>query len=394
MKEIFNEAILINEIEELTSCHINDISTLLNDGSIISKEYEHYKKSLPKPSFNIFELISDTYYKENFHSDIIACFLDKDEKHNAGNKYLIEFIKLLQLHKSSGINITDFSNAKVVTEEGKIDILIKDYSSKKAIIIENKINNAVDMIRQLPRYYEAVKGDDFEVVAIVYLSLNGNKYPSTEGWTSDEQKLIKSELICLAAFNSSEKNLVNGWIKQCILLTSDINVLSTLKQYSHLIQTLRGDVMNEEILKKFYNLVVENNKYDTALSIKSMVEELPRYLARKIVEKYENNSYPFQRVIPYEEYVALIDEFKINKANLAIDIACFHNKYSFQFHDRNRANQQAYKALEYLRLKEKFSYNGDCFVVIFKFPEEEEKLYQFIGEFKDKLKTLPSDLFE
>ena len=42
---------------------------------------------------------------------------------------------------------SDFENSIVVREKYSIEILIIDGVSKKAIIIENKINNAVDQYR-------------------------------------------------------------------------------------------------------------------------------------------------------------------------------------------------------------------------------------------------------
>ena len=51
------------------------------------------------PGFNVFHLISDYYYRETFHGDIIAALLSPDEKHGEGNLYIDLFIKMINRKK-------------------------------------------------------------------------------------------------------------------------------------------------------------------------------------------------------------------------------------------------------------------------------------------------------
>ena len=46
--------------------------------------------------FNIFSLVSDTYYKENFHSEIISALLNPNGAHGEGNLFLMLFIEHLE----------------------------------------------------------------------------------------------------------------------------------------------------------------------------------------------------------------------------------------------------------------------------------------------------------
>ena len=182
------EHTLIQNWKQITDNHIKKIGQLIVDMLDLHREYVKIEKT--DIGFNIFTLCSDKYYRENFHSDIIKAFLDPTEKHNEGNKYLHIFIDLLNcVNNQNHIKKSDFENASVEREKQHIDILVADETSKKAIIIENKINNAGDQHRQLPRYYDKLKGD-YDVVAIIYLTLNNSKKPYTSDWTNEEKESI------------------------------------------------------------------------------------------------------------------------------------------------------------------------------------------------------------
>ena len=127
-----------------------------------------------------------TFY-ELLHSvtfDEIIPFLEK--KNGGGSSYLNAFIEMLN-KKGKNIDSNNYLDAAVTREEGKVDILIKSDISKKAIIIENKINNAGDMQRQIPRYYDYVAQNTYIVDAIVYLPLDIHKKPNTDDWTQEDK---------------------------------------------------------------------------------------------------------------------------------------------------------------------------------------------------------------
>ena len=166
---------MISTWKKITDAHIVNISQLLADLRIVAHDYDKTKRRISDIGFNIFRLTSDIYYRENYHSDVIKAFLDPTEKHNEKSLFLQLFIEMLNLAGKT-IKKDDFKDAEVVREEGKIDILIKSETTKKAIIIENKINNAGDMARQLPRYYDLVSSN-FTIDAIVYLPLDKSKRP-------------------------------------------------------------------------------------------------------------------------------------------------------------------------------------------------------------------------
>ena len=397
---------VILQVDELMNTHIYSFYSILSSAHLkgILIRFEELKKSQTNPGFNIFHLISDTYYKENFHSDIIAAFLDTNGKHNAGNEYLNKFIQLLnkKLSTEHKIDINDFTNTNksITREKHRIDILIKDEKTNKAIIIENKINNAGDTERQLPKYVDAViKNEGVEkdnIVAIVYLPLEKNKEPNKEDWTEEEKKFIETKFIKIVAYDESEEDLLNGWLKPCINITNDIDSLSILRQYSKLIQNIGGNIMNKKLFEDFYsNIIIKNDNYKTALSIKSMVEELPQYLAQRIVDEFSNDPSPFNKIWRNNTATGFGDG-KINEYNFTIIIHCFLDKYTFSFYDENyQVNGLKYteKIIKYVG-SIGFYIGDNELDKDFKFPDDEKQLYEFIKESKGKLKTLPKGIFE
>lgn len=145
---------MIQTWKEIIENHSKGIEIFIRSMIDLQSEYEKGKTEKVDVGFNVFTLSSDFYYRENFNSDITKAFLDPQEKHNEGYKYLHLFIELLnRVNAQIEIKKSDFENSLVEREKYNIDILITDVTSKKAIIIENKINNAVDQYRQLPKYY-------------------------------------------------------------------------------------------------------------------------------------------------------------------------------------------------------------------------------------------------
>ena len=91
-----------------------EITSKFIDSDMLQRYREYIKKINFEENypFNIFELISDIYYRENFHSDIIAQLLKNEI-------ILKNFLKFI------GANESAYKKAEVEREESKIDILIK-----------------------------------------------------------------------------------------------------------------------------------------------------------------------------------------------------------------------------------------------------------------------------
>lgn len=384
------EHILIQNWKQITDNHIKKIGQLIVDMLDLHREYVKIEKT--DIGFNIFTLCSDKYYRENFHSDIIKAFLDPTEKHNEGNKYLHIFIDLLNcVNNQNHIKKSDFENTSVEREKQHIDILVADKASKKAIIIENKINNAGDQHRQLPRYYDKLKGD-YDVVAIVYLTLNNSKQPDKSGWTNEEKESIDKILKLIPAWSAdnSKPNLLDNWVSQSIINSENADSLLLLKQYGKLLKFLNINSMDTTILEKFYQQLMENeDNYETAISVRNMLNDLPKYLAIRIKEKYETEGFsPFEEIWIWKDRTTVFNLFNFKESRFALDIYCEENKYNVSLFQRNGEGEFDFKEfLEKIDVLSCFSFTNNRLRSSFKL-KEENLLYDFIDSLLEKLKQM------
>ena len=334
MNDGLNNINLMQSWQSLVDAHVKSINGFLNLCRPVCFEFEKSKQKTHSEQFNIFSLISDLYYRENFHSDIISFFLDTKENHGCGDKFLASFISMLN-KLGRNINARCYQDADAIREEGKIDILVKSESTKRAIIIENKINNAGDMPRQLPRYYDYISRNyqNYQIDAIVYITLQTGKEPDRSDWTDEDEKHIDPLLTIIPSYDKTTVNLVDDWLHPSELITNNIDVLSTIRQYSNLIILLNKNIMDTVILEKFYNEIKVGDNFKTAQSIRNMLNELPRYLARRIYEKYHNKCAPFSKVFLYSpnDPRDAVFEGDILGIHVKIDIWCSEDGYDAAF---------------------------------------------------------------
>lgn len=383
--------------------HIETVSNYMTKCSPISNEYCKSKEDIENDVFNAFYLVSDLYYRENFHSDIISFFLDTQEKHGVGSAFLDVFIQMLN-KKGMSINPNYYRNAIAIREkEDRIDILIKSESAKRAIIIENKINNAVDMYRQIPRYYDFVTQNHYFVDAIVYIPLDSKKEPYKGDWTDEDKEKINPLLIIIPAYDRSGGiNLVNNWLHPSILLSDNLNVVSTLRQYSSLIKKLNHNIMDTIVLDKFYNEVLLENmdNLEIAQSIRGMLNEMPQYLSRRIFEKYRyNNRYkPFSKVDLWNDksnYCVFFEKANIKEMPITIDVYCGDYGYELRLFMRGVIfaekdfDQLVEKVKSLSKFQKQIEENGNCRGICRDFGfYDEKKLYDYIDALLEELKSI------
>lgn len=373
----------VKQWNNMLNSHIGVIGKYFPRVKPVAQEYEESKNEISDIGFNIFKLSSDLYYRENFHSDIIKAFLDPYESHGQENKYLNIFVEMLGLEKS------DFEYSTVRREPNNIDILITNQNSKKAIIIENKVNNAVDMYRQLPRYYEIVK-QDYEVAAIVYITLDKSKRPDISTWTTEEIEDIKALLKIIPVFSrDGTTNLVDHWINPAIIKSNDLDSSLILRQYAKLIKYLNTSTMDTISLEKFYNSLKEEDNLKTAISIRNMLNDLPTYMAIRIEEKYKYSCQPFLNVWRYKEIDTVFDKFILEDNFFKMGIWCYVDGYEVYLsapNDEKLDVASYFKRID--RLNDFVPYKGDISCITRRFDVlDEESLFDFISsiliEFSD-----------
>lgn len=328
---IEKESTFLSSLSIFLNSHQKAVADLIYACRHIASEYFDRKLHSEQDRFNLFHVISDLYYRENFHSDLIAFFLDPNANHGYKHIMLDSFIALLN-RIGFDIDVANYRDAIVVREKPrKIDILIKSESNKRAIIIENKINNAGDMPRQLPRYYDYV-AEKFTLDAIVYLPLDHNKYPDMEDWTQEDKEHIIPILRIIPAYDNMHKtNIVEDWLLKTLPQIDNLDVVSSIRQYSDLIATLNNNNMDSIVLEKFYKELQHADNLKTALSIRNMLNDMPAYLAQRIQNRFSEACHPFEKVWIHSSCDAVFEKAVINGIYTKMDIWCYEERYDVVF---------------------------------------------------------------
>ena len=240
------------------------------------------------PEFNIFTIISDVYHRENFHSDVLKAFLDSNSGHNEGSLFLDQFIKMInsKMKAPASGKIAKYENATVERERHRIDILIKNGSSKNCIIIENKINGAVDMPKQLSRYYQEMNANGYHVDAIVYLTKTENEVPDRQSYEEIRKRNIDNLICVIPASSSSPEDitLIKDWISPCVHMAKNIDCKSILCQYGRLIESLLPNHKIKETMNDLYDYLTKNDIsiLGDIKAIAGMLHELPCIMASRL----------------------------------------------------------------------------------------------------------------
>ncbi len=263
---------LIKVIDNLYSSMNNYNIEVINLISNLEKEnIERYKDILKKQDkkldFNIFDIITDKWKKENFHSEILKFLLENYEV------FFNNFLELIDIKDKK-----EYSNAEITNEEARIDILIK--SENKAIIVENKINWAPDQNEQLAKYYKKVK-DEYkkEVEKIIYIVPSKDKNPDAQTF-GEYEKEIKDRLEKIISFDGSENDLVS-----CLEKSRD-----KLKEN---LEKTKNNFDSENFNKLFFiNHYIEILKR-TGVGDMSTIKS---NFAKEIIEKYKNGDNIFEKL--------------------------------------------------------------------------------------------------
>lgn len=370
---------------------INLISNLKEENI---KRYEDIlEKQGDKLNFNIFDIITDKWKRENLHSEILKFLLEN---------YEVFFNNFLEL-----INIKDekeYLNAEITNEEARIDILIK--SEKKAIIVENKINWAPDQIEQLSRYYEKIKNghngeQEREVEKIIYIAPSKDKNPDAQTF-GEYEKEIKDRLEKIISFDGSENDLVSCLEKSRDKLkenlektknnldSEDFNKLFFINHYIEILKrTGVGDMSEVELI--FFKEIMEKYKTDKDIfkKINYIAEMCSNNNLAKILNDYfisklgmnncgynkEEGSYSCQYWLDYNKdkkenaFSITIHSYKISKVHLTL----WDNNENIN----NILKTVIKKEAEYL-IKEGLTDAG----IIFNIPDEEDKLLDLVSKLK------------
>lgn len=393
---------LLDEIRIISQEHIQALEKFTGNPCIqkISNKYRIHSNRKFEIGLNLFTLISEQYQKENLHSDILKEILDPNGRHKEGNKFLMLFIEYLNSHSKRVLFLKDkYHEAFIERETGKIDISIKDNQSKHAIIIENKINNAGDMNRQIPRYWIDLEENGFTVDGVIYLVLNGNKQPDTSSWSKEERERMLPKVLPVCAYNETINDLYNGWLLNCEKFSENIDAVFLFRQYNRLILYQGGKNMNKPLMEDFLSKMLDKQNYQTAYALRDMLDELPNYRRDKIIDYFRYTALPFTRVGDWKN-LAVFDCYIVGNNSYAIDIIVNKDIYQVQFFERQYLSKTeiidttnpVIPILEEIGLHGDFFSSGRRMEKQFKFPEQESELYIFLARFIEALQKRDIEL--
>jgi len=179
-----------------------------------------------------------------------------------------------------------------IENQRRIDILIT--WDKKAVIIENKLNDACDQNKQLSDYYKAIEDEDFEVLKVVYIPCYKTKKAPTNGLTKDLTAKI---------FNFYPEDLIN-WLEDSKGKDEDVNIACL--NYSKLLKYINvknQSYMNAELLQQNLNkdelkalidasLIVNSKEWKIFVfsQLQAKLKELDSKLEIDDVKKYKSGT--------------------------------------------------------------------------------------------------------
>ncbi|OAV69250.1 hypothetical protein Barb4_01791 [Bacteroidales bacterium Barb4] len=356
----------------------------------IDKRLNDVREEIKNDSFNLSAISSYTSHLENFHSDVIAELLDPHGRHKRSSAFLHLFIDYLNTFESQ-IKKSDFDNAEVTREKGKIDIWIKDADSKKSIIIENKINDAGDMEDQLERYHDYAISKGFVVECVIYLTLNGNKNAPI----ANNQDLNKF-FLNVSAFSNKQQDLYHGWIIPCYEASkNNDDCFSFIYQYGKLLKYLSQMGLDREIKDDFYEIINQENGLKKAKAIFELTANLEEYRADLFMERIGDYA-PFTKIYRYKPWHWLFERFTENGISYKLDVH-FDNgsaRMDFWEPDENLDREDIAEKLDSIGLLEDFEEDGfgngmyKEFVLVEgkSIRDVDDKLTQYVQSFFEKLR--------
>lgn len=375
---------------------ITDINNLLSKFEEISNQYLIAQKEKKKIGFNVFKIISDTWYRENFHSDIISNILNISENNTKTNAQLfISLLNKLYIDKKSDIQISGFKQPIIEKEIDRIDISIKDEINKQAIIIENKINNAGDQFRQIPKYVKKLEEKGYYISSIVYIPLTKGKIPKTVNWTETEKDIINKKLLVIPAYEKNVPNLCENWLEKTMLHSNSIDVISTIRQYSKLLKHLTAEYMDRVLMQDFIETMRKDNNFQIAKTIQSSLDNLREFQAWEIKNNFEEKGKLIFNQIHSFVYKnvgrAKFENFIKNNENLyfIFSVSCFGEKFIVKLDNtktEKSGNNEIEKILDKCNLIADFEKNSEfSYSKSFEFPREETSMNEIIVKLLDNL---------
>jgi hypothetical protein len=234
------EALKVNFEQERIDEEIPKYDSLLNDFTVMKKEYNNWNRKKAE-RYNIFQVLNIRHAETKTHTPFLINLLNPKGTHAQGLLFFNLFINSIapeskkHLYKDLKISSLRIKEEKC-TEDGRLDIIIESYGTKEpfVIVIENKIN-AKDQREQLLRYYNHCKkiGYTNDNILLLYLSKKGEEATNYSMCQENRERLKKADVLVNMSYCRDMKNILKAYIKQ--LESKKVKFIT--KQYLDIIKT-------------------------------------------------------------------------------------------------------------------------------------------------------------
>ena len=191
-------------------------------------------------TFNIFSVLRAESDEENLHSRFLVALLSHRKLDDTSPRNLEDFLCAI-----AGVDRVRLDGAEVERELHNIDILIRNSSSREAVVIENKIW-AHDQPRQMARYAEHMENIGYHPPYLLYLTLDGRDPDEGSAGGRDVTSVSYRDLI--------------PWLERCQERAYGEPALrESIAQYIQLVRKLTGTDLKGDYMAELSKLILDDN---------------------------------------------------------------------------------------------------------------------------------------
>ena len=229
--------------------------------------YERHEAGRPEP-FNVFSVLRKETDEVHLHSRFLKALLDYRPSPDGPRENLRDFLERLNLPDLR----LDPDRSRVDREFENIDILIRDHTTRHAVVIENKIE-AGDQPQQLQNYAERERRRDYHP-HLVYLTLHGHATDSAGDFDY---------------LRVSYKEDVRPWLTRCQKRAYDKPALrESIAQYFELVSRLTGTDHSEEYMRELKEICLEDDNLVLVHDLNEAMIEARIALLSKLWEEIDS----------------------------------------------------------------------------------------------------------
>lgn len=235
-------------------------------------------------------LYENSNNNENWHSRVLRILFE----YRDGNEYPVfnSFIGLMKRKADyPSLDLHRIQTLKCSNEKYRIDLLV-EIGHESTIIIENKINWALDQNCQIERYVEQVRDNpllkDKSNIYVVYLTADGTKGVEDYSLTEKAKKWLKGTLDneSIHFLSLSYAYDILPWLETEILPNIKVKsniFLSSVTLYTDLLKSLfQRDEADEIITKKLINKMEQENIKMGSIEDAFLIQEQAAKFAERI----------------------------------------------------------------------------------------------------------------